>query len=239
VNGETLEKPSSYGRRAASYWFVDGLPELLFGLTVVLFSVLGLLLRIDAPARWMRAGDQLQPDSWIFFAGLALYFCLERRLLDVLKSRVTYPRTGYVSPPEEQERKVETLIVLNLHPVPPPKGNVTYFRLRTEVPVSAFAWLFWLNGNPLDRWLAPSLMPAMAITLFLANRKSDHPYSWKSTLILGLTGPALLLINVPAYYQLPLPSLLVGAWLSTQGVFALIHYLQANPYPRNTAEGRA
>ena len=234
-----MEKPPSYGRRAASYWFIDGLPELLFGLTVVLFSVLGLLFRINAPTRWMHPGDQVRPDSWIFFGGLALYYCVERHVLDILKSRVTYPRTGYVNPPEEQEGKVETLVVLNLHPTPPLKENVTYFRLRTVWPVLTFAWLFWLNGNPFGRWLAPSLMPAMAIALYLVNRGSDHPYSWRSTLILGLTGPAVLLINVPAYYQQPLPALLVGAWLSARGVLTLVHYLHANPYPRNTAEGRA
>jgi hypothetical protein len=236
---ETLEKPPSYGRRAASYWFIDGLPELLFGLTVVLFSFLGLLFRIDAPTRWMRPGLRVQPDSWIFFGGLALYYYLERRVLDILKSRVTYPRTGYVNPPEEREGKVETLVVLNLRPTPPLKENVTSFRLRTVWPVLTFAWLFWLNGNLLDRWLAPSLMPAIAITLYLANRKSDHPYSWRSLLILGLTGPALFLINVPAYYQQPLPALLVGGWLSGRGVLTLIHYLHSNPYPRNMVKGRA
>jgi hypothetical protein len=70
MNNETLEKPPSYGRKAASYWFIDGLPELLFGLTVFLFSVLGLLFRINAPTRWMHSGHQVQPDSFFFSADL-------------------------------------------------------------------------------------------------------------------------------------------------------------------------
>jgi len=237
MNGETSEKAPSYGRRAASYWFIDGLPELLFGLATAVFSGLALFFCLNAPARWMPSGS-IRPDACIFFGGLALYCYMERRILDALKSRVTYPRTGYVAPPEEQERKAATLTVLNLHPVPPLKENVSYFRLRTGWPIAIFGWMFWLNGNPFGRWLPLAVMPAMAITLYFVNRKSDHSYSWFAALILGLTGPSLMLFNVPAFYQLPLPMLLVGAWLAAQGLFTLVHYLHANPLPDITAGAR-
>src|ERR1017187_1883330 len=103
MKDQSSTQPASYGRRAASYWFVDGLPELLFGLALVIMAALVFLWRMYAPKPWIRF-------DWLILAvGFILYFLMERRGLDFLKSRVTYPRTGYVQPPEEGQWRVQTL----------------------------------------------------------------------------------------------------------------------------------
>jgi hypothetical protein len=218
----------SYGRRAAAYWFADGLPEILSGLALVITAAMAFTWRIYAP----KSSEEF--DRLIVFAGLILYFLVERRVLDFLKSHVTYPRTGYVQPPEESQLRVQTLTVLSLRPDPPAKENVTFFKRRV---VGLIWWVFWVAiGIPAGRWVMPVLMAALAVTLYLVNRRSEHPYRWWSALILGLTGLVFVWVDVPAPLQRPLPLLLAGAWLAAQGACTLVHYLRANPYPR-TAEG--
>lgn len=221
---------ASYGRRAASYWFCDGLPEILFGTALVIMAALAFLWRIYAPKPWIWF------DWVIVAAGFILYYLVERRVLDFLKSRVTYPRTGYVQPPEEVPRRVQTLTTLSLRPDPPAKENVTSFQWRTVMLVFWFSYPFMLKSNPLGRWAVPVVVPALAVALYAVNRGSEHPYRWWSALILALAGLVFLWVDAPAPLQRPLPLLLAGGWLLAQGACTLVHYLRTNPDPR-VAEG--
>ena len=193
----------SPGRRAASYWFVDGLPEIVFGIMLLIFGAAGLLWGRYAPNPWVRG----------YFLLVAVGFLVlqwkSRDLLNFLKSRLTYPRTGYVQPPDDFVQPRQTLTLLQLRPAPPPEENVTAFRLRT-------VWLIWnaflisVNlGSSGGRWLVPVLMPALAAGLYIGNRNSERPYRWWSVLILALTGPAFLWADVPQRFQ-PLLQLLLA-----------------------------
>ena len=225
---DNITKPiACFGRRAASYWFVDGLPEILFGLMLVTFAALAFLWRIQTPKPWREF------DWMIVAVGFILYTLMERKALDFLKSRVTYPRTGYVQPPEEAEWRRPTLTTLSLRPDPPAKENVTFFQLRTA---GLIFWFFIAIGRPPGRWVVPVVMPALAIALYALNRKSERPYRWWSALILALTGLVFLWVDVSEPLQRPLPLLLAGGWLVAEGVCTLVNYLRMNPYPR-TAEG--
>ena len=99
-------KDESPGRRAASYWFIDGLPDIVLGLTLFVFGATGFLWRIYAPHPWAY-------DLCLMFTGFLLFFWKGRGIVDFLKSRVTYPRTGYAQPPAESERP-DTLTILSL-----------------------------------------------------------------------------------------------------------------------------
>ena len=96
--------------------------------------------------------------------------------------------------------------------------------------------LFMTSGSPPARWLVPLVMPALAVTLYAVNRRSERPYPWWSALILALTGLVFVWVDAPVSLQRPLPFLLAGAWLVTQGLCRLVSYLRMHPYPR-TAEG--
>jgi hypothetical protein len=82
-------------------------------------------------------------------------------------------------------------------------------------------------------------MPALAVALYAWNRKSERPYRWWPALILALTGPASLSLDVPPRLEPSLPLLLVGAWLVAQGACTLVGYLRANPLPQSSEGVRA
>ena len=149
---------------------------------------------------------------------------------------MTYPRTGYVQPPEEDERAVippPALITLSLSPGPPVEENATSFNRRTAMPIF---FILSLSFNPKPpRPLAPLVLLALALALYAANRRLERPYHWGWALILALTALVFLWVDVPPLLQPLLSYLLVGGWLVTQGVCTLVHYLRANPDP--TAAG--
>ena len=211
----------SPGRRAAAYWFEDGFPDLVFGASLGLTAVAALLWYAYAPARGRLAYFA------VVAAGFLLYVWKERRILEFLKSRFTYPRTGYAQPPVEvEEGRRNALTTLSLNPPPSAGENVTFFRQRTVMIVFFFAYLIW---NPQGRWQVPVMMLALAIALYVMNRKSEHPYAWWSVVILALLGALFLLANIPVPFAPLLALLLTGAWLTAQGVATLAGYLHANP----------
>jgi hypothetical protein len=224
--------PDSPGRRAAAYWFADGFPEILFGASLGLDAIAGLLWC------WYVPGRARDAYFLVLSAGFLLYLWTERRILDFLKSRFTYPRTGYAQPPEEWEpgRLGNYSITLSLSPKAQSQANqnVTFFRQRTVMIVFWFSYLTWNS-----RWnsrnphylhgLVPILMLALAIALYVVNRKSEHRYSWWSTLILALLGSLFLLVSIPAPFAALLALLLAGGWLAAQGLATLVGYLRANP----------
>jgi hypothetical protein len=219
-------KDDSPGRRAAAYWFADGLPDIVFGTTLIIFGAAGALWQIFAPHHWVY-------DLCLMLAGFGLFYWKESAVLNFLKSHVTYPRTGYVQPPDEAPAPA-VLISLSLTPTPPADENVTYFLRRT---VMMFWYIFYLSfSSDPPRWLAPLLMAVLAITLYAANRSSERPFRWWSTLILALTGLVFLWVDVPRLLQPMISILLAGTWLLAHGVCALIHYLRVNPSAR-TPEG--
>jgi len=193
-------------------------------LALVIMAALVFLWCMYMPKPWIRF------DQMVVLAGFLLYYFTERRTLDFFKSQVTYPRTGYVQPPEESPWRVQTLTTLSLTPNPSAKENVTLFEGRTVMLV------FWFTGDPLGRWGVPVLIPALAVALYVVSRRSERPYRWWSALILALAGLVFLWVDVPAPFQRPLPLLLAGGWLLAQGACTMVHYLRANPYPR-TEEG--
>jgi hypothetical protein len=224
MKDSSIGPTTSYGRRAAAYWFVDGLPEILFGLALVVMATLAFLVRLNTPHRWKDL------DMLVIVVGFPLYYATERKVLDFLKSRLTYPRTGYVQPPEEFEWRVPAVTILSLRSAPPFKENLISFRMRTAYPIWLMFFLFLANDSPFGRWLLPLVMPALAITMYIASRKSERPYRWWSAIILAVTGPLSLLANVSVDLRRTLPLLLAGVWLAVEGAFTLVHYLRANPH---------
>jgi hypothetical protein len=228
---DSLKPIASPGRRAASYWFVDGLPDVTFGLALILFGTAGLLWRMYAPHSWSKY--YFVPIA----GGFILLFWKSREILDFLKSHVTYPRTGYAQPPDDSPAR-ETLISLSLAPRLPVNENVTYFNTWS---VTVIWWFFFLsfNDEPFGRWAAPVVMPVLAATLYALNRRSERPFRWWSALILALTGPVFLWVHQPPLLQPLLPLLLAGAWLAAQGACTLASYIRANPYPQASEGLRA
>ena len=222
MKDQTVE-PYGPGHRAAAYWFADGLPQLVLGLAIDFSAVLGILVwRVLAPNPQFFHGA-------IMAAGFLLYAWLGRRAIEELKSRLTYPRTGYAKPPEEIDGPpVQTLTSLNLEPRRRMSENVTSFEKRTGM-VIFFALMGTLGGAP--NWFVTPWLAVLAAALYVFNRNSVHPYRWWSVAALPLMGAPFLWVKPPAYVHEWLALLLSGIWLTAFGGIKLLQYLRANPGP--------
>lgn len=209
----------SPGQRAAAYWFSDGLPDIVFGLTVLLVATVAMLWQ-------MWRGHAPIYDFWLTTTAFLLFFWKERAVLDWLKSRSTYRRTGYVQPPDEAEGTAG-LIVLSLNAARP-EENVTRFTRRTVMVVF---WLFYMlyGSRQPPSWLAPAVLAGAGIVLYTGNRNSEHPYPAWWALILALSGLLFLVPGVPQRLQPQLCGAIAGAWLTAYGLLTLVRYRQANP----------
>jgi hypothetical protein len=229
----TLKSP---GRRAAAYWFVDGFPEIVLGGMLLFAAMAGIIWNIYAPIA-------PKPRAYVGFvvvtAVFLTYYGKERRILGWLKARVTWPRTGYVQPPEEAEPDIRrSLITLSISPARAANENVTFFRQRLVMSIWWFWYFFLQPGPPRGRWLLPVMMALLAIVLYVASRNLEHRYTWWSALVLALIGLPFLWWRLPDYLQ-PLAGLvLLGGWVLAQGLSRLIAYLHAHPLPP-AAEGVA
>ena len=220
---EPIQNPAagqtdSPGRRAAAYWFSDGLPETVFGAALLIVGGLGIFWCSNDAGAWTTA------VMVAAVCGFLLLFLYDRPALDFLKTRLTYPRTGYVRPPEEPEPpSAEIISILN------PKRrdwNVTLFR-RSTVYIFLVTSL-WVH-NAKDWWACPSLMTSAALGIYAFNRLQAHWYSWWSVLPIALAGWASLWLDLPRSSRQFLPLLIGGAWLLARGAWTLARYLRANP----------
>ncbi len=213
------------GRRAAAYWFTDGLPEIVAGSGFVLFG---------AGAIWF---DHIQPHSWfvratflvIELVAIAVIFFYGRSISLYLKSRITFPRTGYVRPPADWEAvsQRETVIGLGLEgQQSPPDQNVTHFRSSTLAVVVCGNVIAGVIGEPVG---LPIAMCVVAALFYALHRESERPYYWSSVLPLPAAGVGAMLLHMGRDANAWAAVVIGGAWLLTQGGWKLICYLRKHP----------
>jgi len=97
------EKYIKVQKKAIQYWFIDGLPELAAGLVGIFLAVLFLVWHQVFTWRWSL--------PVILVAAFAVSFGL-RLIIQHIKARTTYPRTGYVSPFSGLESKWSVVILI-------------------------------------------------------------------------------------------------------------------------------
>jgi hypothetical protein len=226
MRDNTSPQIDSPGRRAAVYWFIDGLPEIAFGSAYLAWGVLGVGWGFHRSNLWYK---------WATIAaavGFIVLFVRDRRILDWLKARLTYPRTGYVRPPGEREPH-DTLITLN--DAARADENVTSFRIRG-------VWTFFLAMTLIDlfegaRWSVAVMMIASAILEYYMNREEARPYSWRTVLPIAPAGILAAFLDLPPHSRQFIPLVIGGVWLLALGTWTLIRYLHAHP-KRQALESR-
>ena len=224
MRDNTTPQTTSPGRRAASYWFIDGLPEAAFGLAYLVWGVLGIAWGFHRPNPWYK---------WATIGAALGFFALfarDRKILDWLKARLTYPRTGYVRPPGETKPPRHGVIVTLSNPARVDE-NVTSFRTRG-------VWTFFLAMTLEDffagaRWSVALIMVGAAILEYFMNREEVHPYSYRAVLPLALAGILAAFLDVPPHSRQFLPLVIGGVWLLALGAWTLIRYLHT--YPKRQA----
>jgi hypothetical protein len=218
---------STAGRRAAAYWFEDGLPEIVVGVPLILMSVAGVLLR-------------LYLDLWIrvfYVAAAACFFVVvvfHRHVLDLLKAHITYPRTGYVRPPTLPPAP-DPDQVLGLHldrpAAPASNQNVTRFPfviVMTFGVMPILAGSYGLGGA----WSLPAAMVVISGLIYVFQHDSEHEYSLWSVLPLAASGFLPFVIGTPDRILRFLPWLFGGIWLLVRGAWTLTRYLHRHPRPQ-------
>ncbi len=209
----------SPGRRAAAYWFIDGLPEIVFGVAYLVWGSLGTFWGMYFPNLWMKTAVVLACIAFI-----ALFFT-QRRLLDYFKGRLTYPRTGYVRPPKDSP----PYDLLNPNTPLPIDENTISFRLST-------VFLFFLP-MPIIGMLNTSgaialTMGLVASFLYSWNRHEPHRYSVWAVAPIAVAGVVASTLELPPVSRQFVPLLIGGAWLLAHGGWTLLHYLHDHPKPR-------
>ncbi len=221
-----VRSENSPGRRAASYWFIDGLPEIVSGLAFALLGGLCLCSEWIRPLPWIERVWSLG----VMLLLLAVLFGGDRKVAEYIKARVTYPRTGYVRPPVPlgSALQSETTVSLGLGQQPPPDENVTAFREHTVVVLFLGGWAVNLIARP---WGLPLMMFAVAFALYALNRDGERPYRWWSTLFLPAAAFLCMGLDLPGALQRGLVFVIGGLWLSAHGAWTLYRYVRRNPRP--------
>src|ERR1019366_7973808 len=143
--------------------FIDGLPEIFFGILYLLWGCIGLVWVFYVENRWLRWS--MAP---VVLAFLLLWWKAPT-ILDYFKARLTYPRTGYVNPPADIPDGRWHMITLGLAS-PPVDSNVTSFQLRTAL-IFVAAGEFVNPDAPfaVGRWSVPVLMALAAVAVYVWN----------------------------------------------------------------------
>jgi len=218
----------SAGKRAADYWFIDGIPELVYGAAIGLWSIAGFVWKV-----YFHATDAMM--IILMIAGTALLLAMilwDRRIIEPIKARITYPRTGYVQAPAIVDSNPNPLITLNLNPLEQPRNeNVTLFRSQVVLLMQTF----FLSFNLRSRW-SPALVTSFVALLFLIfRRRPYYRFSTISLIVLALMGVGIAIANPPEPGRRFLASACSGIWLAGIGLIKLIRYLRANPLLRPPA----
>jgi len=215
-------------QRAWQYWFADGFTNLLVGAGILLMSY----CLLDPP-RWPP--KLLPMSAW----ALALFLYLSsmirhRQIVEWLKARMTYPRTGYVQAPQDCPEGIPALSLRAATARSPEaaqfyssRRQTTYLMLGLTV-VAAIAMIAihqrWV-------WTAAGLI----IGLAMAIARRQHRMSW----IVPVGFPVVGLLTTLYVTSRPkAPAVFLVGWgvlFVLDGGIALIRYLLQNPAPTEPA----
>lgn len=231
MKNNTVSQIESPGRRAAAYWFADGLAEIAFGLVFFAYGVLGMAWEVHFRNWWMGGA------ILVSFIAVLILFCKDLQILDYLKSRLTYSRTGYARPPKYPEPGQDILVdllmkvqrldePLSLRTARANDENVTSFKFKTA---GLFLVAFMVAQAAPQRWSVAILMVAVAALLFALNHREARSYSVWSVTPVALLGLLSTAVDLPAGSRQFIPPLIGGGWLLAQGGWNLIRYLRNHP----------
>jgi len=216
-------------QRAWNYWFVDGITNLVVGANTLLFA-----LTMMYPPRWPPR--PLPIALWlvalVLYVVVALYY---RQIVEWLKARTTYPRTGYVESPSADPAEAANLVTFSLGATgTPPEVQLQHMQRRARwmitialVAVACFAFMVIHQ-----RWVWTATGTLFSIAMIIARR--TFRFSW----ILPVGFPLLgLYITTFAPRHMGGTYLIIGMGMLfiLDGAATLITYLIRNPMPKAPA----
>ena len=217
-------------QRTWQYWFADGFNHLLLGLALLSISICDLF----PPPR--HAFWQLGLCAVLLGLYVALILC-QRQILDWLKTKITYPRTGYVQSPFDPMLGTTGMVELGLGASDERRAEAERLaadhRKRLLLAASlavlgSFAMLFIEN-----RW-APTVVSVLLALALWALRKRER-VSWITIVGLPVLGICMTIFVAPGAYPPHRMAWLIAGWgalFVLEGAIALTRYLLHNPGPQ-------
>lgn len=207
---------SDVEQRVKRYWFTDGIAEMIGG---GMFILLGVYFSLQ---EFLGQNSLL---GGILQASLALLMIAgayaSRRLVNFLKTHITYPRTGYVEyPANQKERKSRLVLVVIL-----------------AAAISALTMAFIRLFESFDAMVAVTGFVVGMILVLLRAKASGLARFYLLGVVSMVLGFALSSSGLPNGYSLGLFYSLMGICFLISGALTLQHYLHANPLPAEDGNG--
>jgi len=192
-------------QRTRQYWFSDGIVELSVGSLFLFLGIYFYLQSILSPGSLLLISLQI---GFAFLLIGAIY--ISRYLINKFKSRLTTPRTGYVSYKRaSKNQRIASIVIVGLIAV----INAALF-LTTPLSMN---WVPAITGLIVGSlWL----ISALRVGLFRFYLQSILAY---------LLGAILSLTNLEIYQSLALFYGILGSVLILSGGLTLVVYLRKNP----------
>ena len=201
---------SDVEQRVKRYWYTDGIGELIGG---GMFILLGAYFALqEYLGQNSLAGGILQVSLILVMIG---GMSISRRLVNTLKTRLTYPRTGYVEY-QVDEHKMRSRRV---------------WVVTVAFVVSALTMVFVRAFQSFDSIVAVTGVVVGLILMILRAKASGLARFYllgAASIALGL---ALSLSQLPNGYSLGLYYGLMGVCFILSGGLTLYRYLEENPLP--------
>jgi hypothetical protein len=199
-------------QRVKRYWYTDGIGELIGG---GMFILLGIYFALQGfVGQNSMIGGILQVSLiLVMIGGMAV----SRRLINTLKTRLTYPRTGYVEyQVDEQKMKFRRVWVMILAFV-----------------ISALTMVFVRLFQAFDSIVAVTGVAVGLILVILRAKSAGLSRFYILGAISIALGLALSMSELSNGYNLGLFYGLMGLCFMLSGGWTLRRYLEANPLPVN------
>jgi hypothetical protein len=215
-------------RRARDYWDIDGLPALRAGAIIVLWGVFW-------PSTGMRG-------SVLAMVVLAVWILSRKKrgILEWLKDRITYPRTGYVAPLKaDQDSERDPYTILSIikepevkEPQVPLEGRASTKAIELE-DIPFFVTLVWIFVD--NNWVVPfnrgliSLACLVAAISFWRKNKKDPP--WFEIAGAAIAGTVNAVLQMSGKGRIGISLFVFGVAIMAKGATLLIRYLRQHPAP--------
>ncbi|HEX5839252.1 MAG TPA: hypothetical protein VFY26_15555 [Anaerolineales bacterium] len=207
---------SDVEQRVKRYWFSDGIAELSGG---GMFLLLGIYFALQQfLGQDSTVGGLLQASLALMMIGGA-YF--SRRLINSLKTRITYPRTGYVEyQTDPKAARSRPILVMLL-----------------AFAVSALSIAFVRMFQSFDSMVAVTGVVVGLILVLLRAKVSGLARFYILGAVSMIIGILLSVSGLPNGYSLGLFYGLMGVCFMISGGLTLQHYLSENPLPAEERNG--
>ncbi|HEY6265327.1 MAG TPA: hypothetical protein VIW93_11030 [Candidatus Acidoferrum sp.] len=202
--------------RSWSYWFADGLLQLLIGISAMLFGFY--FISMATPASTVLA-----VLSFVAFGAYLLIQIRGPQILEWLKARITYPRTGYAASPYfATKNNVYCDANLNLTPVQDPNAPAI-------AEIKRVRWArnrrLWFVHAP---WICALTGTAIGIILWMGTR-ADKSVSLLVILGFPVVGFSVGALQLAPHARVGFFILGVGLLFLLDGLVSLVLYLRRNP----------